>query len=77
LEPSTAELAQTHYEMGYLHSPRGSGAAVGKVCLQHTQGPSHARHATTLNHFKPFQIRCTSKKKAGTGTNTRREGPCL
>ena len=72
-----AELAQTHYEMGYLHSPRGSGAAAGKVYLQHTWGPSHMPRGMTLNHFKPFQIRRTINKKAAIEINTRREGPCL
>lgn len=70
-----AELAQTHYEMGYLHSPCGSGAAAGKVCLQHTQGPSHVPHGMILNHLKPLQIWHTINKKAAIEIITRREGP--
>lgn len=37
-----AELAQTHYEMGYLHSPRGSGAAAGEgLSAAHTKTIPH------------------------------------
>lgn len=69
-----AELAQTHYEMGYLHPPRGSGAAAGKGCLQHTQGPSHMPHGMILNHLKPLQSWHTINKKAAIGIIIRREG---
>lgn len=69
-----AELAQTHYEIGYLYSPHGSGAAAGRsACSTHEDHPTHPM----VNHFKPFQIRHIINKKVAAGINTRREGPSL